>query len=87
MPTPESPNPTSKCDEGYEERLSLADRFGLSLAFASMSEEVYLQIIDRLFKGRGIDPNTLHEEALRFAAERGSKSGRVARQFYNHSMI
>ncbi len=87
MPTPESPNPTSKCDEGYEERLSLADRFGLSLAFASMTEDVYLQIIDRLFKGRGIDPNTLHEEALRFAAERGSKSGRVARQFYNHSMI
>ncbi|MBK8452902.1 MAG: ATP-binding protein [Thiofilum sp.] len=80
-------NLTGKCDEAQDERLSLADRFGLTLNFAPMDEAVYLQIVDRLFKGRGIDPNTLHEEALRFATERGDKSGRIARQFYNHSMI
>lgn len=88
MPTSEVPaHLTSKCDEAQDERLSLADRFGLTLAFSPMEEDIYLQIIDRLFKGRGIDPHTLHEEALRFAAERGSQSGRIARQFYNHSMI
>ncbi|WP_020558323.1 ATP-binding protein [Thiofilum flexile] len=86
--TPEvKTDPAGKCDEAEDERLALADRFGLTLAFPSMDKEVYLQIVERLFKGRGIEPNTLHEEALRFAAERGGKSGRTARQFYNHSMI
>lgn len=76
VPTPDT--------ESLEEYLSLADRFGLSLAFESMSRETYLSIVDRLFKGKKVDREALHAEAERFAMQRGGHSGRMARHFLNH---
>ncbi|MFZ1388839.1 MAG: DUF815 domain-containing protein [Thiolinea sp.] len=68
-------------------QVSLADRFGLSLFFDPMDKEIYLAIIDQLFKGKSIDRNALHEEALRFAGDRGGYSGRTARHFLTHYQI
>ena len=65
----------------------LADYFGLSLSFAPMDKETYLAIVDKLFKGKTIDRSALHEEALRFAADRGGYSGRTARHFLTHYQI
>lgn len=70
--------------EAVEDKLSLADRFGLSLAFRPMSQETYLAIVDRLFKGRVQDKELVHQEALAFATARGGVSGRTARHFFNH---
>ncbi|MDD5391921.1 MAG: ATP-binding protein [Thiothrix sp.] len=67
-----------------EGKVSLADRFGLSLPFPLMGKETYLEIVDKLFKGRVQDMALLHEEAQTFAMERGGYSGRTARHFFNH---
>lgn len=73
----------SEMDDEY----SLAERFGLSLSFEAMDKEIYLAIIDQLFKGKQIDRSALHEEALSFADNRGGYSGRTARHFLTHYQI
>ncbi|MFZ5654032.1 MAG: ATP-binding protein [Pseudomonadota bacterium] len=65
-----------------EERLSLADRFGLWLSFHPNSQQQYLAIIDHLFAGCPGDRAALHREACQFALARASRSGRTARQFW-----
>ena len=68
--------------EPLDERLSLAERFGLWLAFHPMDQALYLQIVEARFKEAGFkldDPTrTL---ATRFATQRGNRSGRIAAQF------
>jgi len=67
-----------------QEKMSLADRFGMSLSFYPMTQDEYLSIVDLLFVNETIDdPSHLHVLAARFAGERGSRSGRIAEQFYN----
>ncbi len=65
-----------------EEKLSLADRFGLWLSFYPNNTAQYLAIVDRLFADFGGDRSALHLAAKQFAMTRASKSGRTARQFY-----
>ena len=69
--------------EALEEKLALADRFGLVLGFYGFDQPTYLRIVDRYAQKAGIDwpRERLHAEALRFALNRSSRSGRVARQF------
>ncbi|MBK7949498.1 MAG: ATP-binding protein [Deltaproteobacteria bacterium] len=71
--------------EALEEKLALADRFGLVLGFYPCDQETYLAIVSRwLEKDGGMPLDELaRENALRFALERGGRSGRVARQFAN----
>lgn len=66
-----------------EEKISLADRFGLWLSFYPISQDDYLAIVDHFFAGRDLPRATLHAEALRFAQTKGGRSGRTARQFFN----
>ncbi len=66
-----------------EEKMSLADRFGLSLSFYPPTQKEYLAIVDMLFANiKNIDKDKLHILADRFARERGNRSGRIAQQFY-----
>lgn len=65
-----------------EERISLADRFGLCLSFYPISEPDYFAIIDHLFPVVS-DRERLHVLARRFSMEKGVRSGRTARQFFN----
>jgi len=69
--------------EGVEERLSLSERFGLWLAFHPFDQSAYLDIVRHWLGrlGRTEDDSAWRGEALRFALERGSRSGRTARQF------
>ncbi|MBI3561712.1 MAG: ATP-binding protein [Gammaproteobacteria bacterium] len=69
--------------ESVEEKIALADRFGLCLSFYPVPQPTYLGMIDRLFADFSGDRRRLHILANRFAIERGSRSGRVAKQFYN----
>jgi predicted AAA+ superfamily ATPase len=68
--------------DAIEEKISLSDRFGLRLSFYSINQQDYLAIVDSYFKDYRGDREILHREALRFAAERGARSGRVAKQFF-----
>lgn len=67
--------------ETVEEKLSLADRFGLCLSFYPVSEAQYFAMVDHLFPDVS-DREELHVLARRFAIEKGVRSGRTARQFY-----
>ena len=68
--------------DAIEEKISLADRFGLRLSFYSITQQEYLDIVDNYFNDVEIEKSVLHKEALQFSAERGARSGRVAKQFY-----
>lgn len=70
--------------EAIEEKVSLSDRFGIWLSFYPLSQEQYLQIVAHWlgrFAADAADTPECRAEALRWATQRGSRSGRVARQF------
>lgn len=69
--------------DAIEEKIALSDRFGLWLSFHPISQAQYLEIVDGLFHQFKGDREDLHRAALRFSAERASRSGRTARQFFN----
>lgn len=68
-----------------EEKMSLSDRFGLALSFYPITQDAYFAIVDMLFSDIDIeDVKEFHVLADRFARERGSRSGRIAQQFFNN---
>ena len=70
--------------EAVEEKVSLSDRFGLWLGFHPCSQDDYLSMIRGYCDAYGveIDDKTLRAEAIEWQATRGSRSGRVAWQFF-----
>ncbi len=69
--------------EALEEKLALSDRFGLVLGFYGFDQETYLAIVERYARKAGVraEPEVIRAEALRWALDRSSRSGRTARQF------
>ncbi len=70
--------------EAVEEKVSLSDRFGLWLGFHACDQDQYLAMIRGYCDayGVGIDADTLRAEAIEWQATRGSRSGRVAWQYF-----
>ncbi len=70
--------------ETVEEKVSLSDRFGLWLGFHPCDQDQYLAMIRGYCDAYGveIDDNTLRAEAIEWQATRGSRSGRVAWQYF-----
>ena len=69
--------------DAVEEKISLADRFGLWLSFYQSNFQGYLEIVDSYFPCYQGDRDELHAAARLFAVSRSSRSGRTALQFYN----
>jgi predicted AAA+ superfamily ATPase len=70
--------------ESVEEKISLSERFGLWLSFHPFRQDDYLDIVAHWLARFGADAAaiaTARTEALQFALQRGSRSGRVALQF------
>jgi predicted AAA+ superfamily ATPase len=69
--------------EAIEEAISLSDRFGLWLSFQALTQQQYLSIVEHWLKEFEInqDQKQYRELALRWALQRGSRSGRIANQF------
>jgi len=70
--------------ETTEEKVSLSERFGLWLSFYPFSQEQYLDICVHWLSVFGVDAKSAlaaRQEALQWALQRGSRSGRVAWQF------
>jgi len=70
--------------EVVEEKISLSERFGLWVSFYPFSQDEYLAITAQWLAhfGAGADAiEAARHEALVWALERGSRSGRVAYQF------
>ncbi|MDN5331383.1 MAG: uncharacterized protein PWP45_608 [Tepidanaerobacteraceae bacterium] len=72
-----------KPKDTVQEKLSLSDRFGITVVFPSPDQEAYLEIVEGIAKKRGInlDKETLRKLALRWELWNNQRSGRTARQF------
>ena len=70
--------------EVIEEKISLSERFGLWVSFYPFSQDEYLRVVGQWLSALGVDAAAIaaaRAEALVWALERGSRSGRVAHQF------
>ena len=70
--------------EAVEEKISLSERFGLWVSFYPFSQDEYLAITAQWLSSLGVPAAAIaaaRPEALVWALERGSRSGRVAYQF------
>jgi predicted AAA+ superfamily ATPase len=74
--------------ESVEEKISLSERFGVWISFYPFTQEDYFAAVAQWLRfygmpvpDRGGALETLHREAVQFALQRGSRSGRIAWQF------
>jgi predicted AAA+ superfamily ATPase len=74
--------------ETVEEKISLSERFGLWISFYPFSQDDYLAAVEQWLRWHEVPmprdagaAEALHREAIQFALQRGSRSGRVAWQF------
>lgn len=69
-----------------DEKLSLADRFGITITFPSPDQEEFLRIVDELAVQEGItiEKALLRQQALRWVMMHNARSGRTARQFIDY---
>jgi hypothetical protein len=94
MPEPVTDNDGARLDsegelhpgELLEEKLSLAERFGLWLSFYPFTQDEYLAVVRGTLEVLGTPADLIHDEntrleATQFAIQRGGRSGRVAVQF------
>ena len=65
--------------DAVDDRLALADRFGLSIGFHNCSQDDYLAIIAGYAEAHGLEWEP--GDALEWAKRRGARSGRVAWQY------
>jgi len=72
-----------RAGDTVQEKLSLADRFGLVVLFTMPDRSLYLDIVHGLARQRGIAlaADELDKQALLWAAYHNGFSGRTARQF------
>ena len=70
--------------EVVEEKISLSERFGMWISFYPFSQDEYLAIVRQWLRSLGVPESAMsaaEPEALVWALERGSRSGRAAYQF------
>ena len=72
-----------RAGETVEEKLSLADRFGLAVYYINPDRHGYLEIVEGLARRRGlqIPKEELHREAINWEMRQNGRSPRTARQF------
>ncbi len=70
--------------EAVEEKVSLSDRFGLWLGFHACDQDQFLAMIRGYCAAHGLEiaEDELRAEAIEWQQTRGSRSGRVAWQFF-----
>src|SRR5450830_946408 len=70
--------------ETVEEKISLSERFGLWVSFYPFKQDDYLDIVSHWLRSFSCNDEQIaaaRADALRWALQRGSRSGRVAWQF------
>ena len=76
-------NEEVRSQDTFQEKVSLADRFGIQLAFVAPDQKQYLEIVHSICKKRSlkISKEILERRALEWAQLYNARSGRTARQF------
>lgn len=66
-----------------QEKLSLADRFGIAVTFSAPDQKRYLAIVEKLVSDRGlvIEAEELRQRAIKWELSFNARSARTARQF------
>lgn len=77
-----------RANETIEEKLSLSDRFGITVLFNAPNQEDYLKIVEGIAKNSGlsIDSGVLRKMALQWELWNNQRSGRTAKQFIDDLM-
>lgn len=77
------PNAEVRLMDTVQEKLSLSDRFGLTVVFQAPDQERYLEIVEGLARQLRLEitSDELRRRALQWAAWHNGRSGRTARQF------
>jgi len=72
-----------RAQDTLQEKLSLSDRFGITVIYPSPDQEEYLKIVQGIAGSRGIDvePEQLRQMALKWELWHNRRSGRTAKQF------
>ncbi|MDE6958187.1 ATP-binding protein [Helicobacter apodemus] len=70
--------------EGDEDKIALSDRFPLCIGFYSYGHKEYLEVLAQCFKKSNIYDEFAHiqQKAINYATQKGSKSPRIAKQFF-----
>ena len=79
-----APGPTGEIHPGEssEEKIALSDRFGLWLPVFSPNDSEYLALVEHWLRRYGLKASAAKRaESLQWARERGSRNGRIAKQF------
>lgn len=74
----EQDDPINKRDV-MDDKMALSDRFGLSLGFHMIDQDAYLAIVEGYARHYGLSFDCA--DAVQWATQRGSRSGRVAWQY------
>lgn len=79
-------NEEVRMQDTLQEKLSLSDRFGMTICFTSPAQKEYLEIVRFLAKERGIEmeERLLDRMALQWELMQNSRSGRTAKQFIDN---
>lgn len=72
--------------DSLNDKIALADRFGLTITFPSPDQQEYLTIVHKLAQKHKLacSEEQLNKEALQWEFSHSGRSGRVARQFIQH---
>jgi len=81
--TPGTAGDEVRAMDSVQEKLSLADRFGITVIFPTPNQELFLEIVAGLARQRGltIAPEELRRRALHWSSWHNGRSPRAARQF------
>lgn len=81
----DNPEEEIRARDGLQEKLSLADRFGITIVFSSPLKKEYLQIVRKMAEEEKlqIDPILLEQKAMQWEMAYNGMSPRTARQFIN----
>ncbi|MDD4601145.1 hypothetical protein SDC9_13745 [bioreactor metagenome] len=73
-------------NDAINEKISLSDRFGITLTYLQPNQDEYLKIVEELAKKQGLTicPTLLRTEALKWELSHSGRSGRTAQQFISY---
>jgi len=79
----DNPDDEVRARDAIQEKLSLSDRFGITIVFSSPIKKEYLQIVHKMAEDRNlkIDPVLLEQKAMQWEMAYNGMSPRTARQF------
>lgn len=84
-----NPNDDIHTADSLNEKISLSDRFGLTISFEAPNQNQYLEIVEAIAKKEKIEysKEQLDKEAIAWELYQKGRSGRTARQFINSYYI